>query len=326
MFKRNHYVFMAEAGDGSAGGAGVGADGGAGGAGTTGAGAAGSGVGGDNASASAGGAGAGSALASGAAALPGGSSGGTANPGATDPNAWVAEKHRVFAEDGKTLNLEATARKVAEAYTHAEKKIGSGDVPPAAATDYKITVPASLAEAIKADDLAKDPGFKALTATLHAAGLSQKQFDAVTAEMLTRGAQMRQANAALDSAECTASLKAIDGWKSDAEYSTQMGNAFRAVKAYGGTNVDTLLADYGNDPRICQLLAAVGKELSEDRQASPEAQAQVAASLDQLQADPAFLNDRDPKHANIVAQVNALTAKLAGTRPVMGGKSMSFNS
>ncbi|MGL4648399.1 MAG: hypothetical protein ACRC1H_03250, partial [Caldilineaceae bacterium] len=33
-----------------------------------------------------------------------------------DPNAWLPEKLRVLGEDGKTLNLDASARKLAEAY------------------------------------------------------------------------------------------------------------------------------------------------------------------------------------------------------------------
>lgn len=308
---------MAEAGDGAAGG-GEQATGGAGGAaGDHGA------QGGNDAAGSA--AGAASALAA-AAGAAGGNTGSGAAAGAVDPNAWLPEKHRVFSEDGKTLNLEASARKVAEAYGHAEKRIGTGDVAPATATDYNVTVPEALADKIDGEELAKAPDFMAFMGKMHGLGLTQKQLDGVTAELLERGVKMREGNAVMDSVECTAALKAVDGWKSDTEYNKQMGQAYQAAKAYAGTNFEAILKDYGNDPRICQLLAAVGAELSEDRQASPEAQGQLTESLDTLMTSKAYLNDRDPQHAATMAKVNELQTRVAGSKPVVGGRTMSFNT
>jgi hypothetical protein len=228
-------------------------------------------------------------------------------------------------KDGAT-DWEATARNAEQARQHLERRLGAGDMPPAAATDYKLTIPEAFAEKVKAEDLSKDQGFQDFSKSLHAAGLSQKQYDMVVAEFLDRGEKMRHGIEAMDNAACVGALKQLPGWQSDTDYKAQMDKAVAAAKAYGGANFEAILTDYGNDPRICQLLAAVGAEVSEDQQASPEQTAATVQSLDTLMASKAYMNDRDPMHATVVAQVTALQQKVAGNRPVVGGRSMSFQT
>ena len=313
---------MDQAGHGSAGGgeAGAGAAGDAAGAGAGGAGAA----GGDGAAAGAGAA-PGNVLATGAgagAAAPGAAGTGAA---AADPNGWLPEKHRVFNAD-TTLDLEASARKVAEAYGHAEKRLGGGDAPPQTVDGYKVNVPEALADKVKADDLSKDPGFTDFLGKAHTAGLNQKQVDFVVGEFLDRSLKMQAALPALDAAETEATLRQGEGWKSDAEYSAKVQQAFRAGTQYAGADFDGILKDYGNDARIVRMLANVGAELAEDLPASAEAQAQAQESLDALMADSAYTNARDPKHAMQVAKVNAMQARVAGTNSVGTGRTMSFKT
>jgi hypothetical protein len=59
---------------------------------------------------------------------------GAGEPGAND---WLPEKFRVMGEDGK-LSIESSARKLAENYTHLEKRMGSGDAPPKTADEYAL--------------------------------------------------------------------------------------------------------------------------------------------------------------------------------------------
>ena len=107
--RSNRHVWMDQATDGAEGGAGGAADtGGQAGAGGTGTGS--------------------SALASGAGAS-------TATAGTAGAFDWIPEKHRVTKEDG-TFDLEASARKVAEAHGHLEKRFGSGDLPPKTPEEY----------------------------------------------------------------------------------------------------------------------------------------------------------------------------------------------
>lgn len=256
--------------------------------------------------------------------------GGAAATPAPAPSA-AAEAEFKFADkvivqkDGAT-DWEATARQAEQARQHLERRMGAGDAPPAAATDYKTVVPEALAERIPVADLDASADFQSFKTAMHGAGLSQKQMEVVTSELLTRSMKLQEALPVLQAAECTAALKQIDGWKSDAEYNAQIGKAYTAAKAYGGANFDAILKDYGNDPRIVQLLAGVGAELAEDTQPSPEAQQQLQENLDTLQSSAAYLNANDPQHASVMAKVQALTAKLVGTKPVVGGKSMSFKT
>lgn len=252
----------------------------------------------------------------------------TAAPAPADPNAWLPEKHRVLGQDGKTLDLEASARKVAEAYGHLEKRLGSGDAPPKSADEYKINVPEALADKIKAEDLQKDAGFKDFIGKLHAAGASQALVDATVAEMLQRGMSMRESSAVLSRAEHDAAVRAQEGWKSDQEYAKQMGNAWHAAKTYSANESDFagIIKDYGNDPRITRLLANVGAELQEDRPVNPDEQAAVQESMDALMNSRAYLNANDPLHQSTVDKVNAMSARLVGTKPVASGKTMSFRS
>jgi hypothetical protein len=233
-----------------------------------------------------------SVLASGAASAPSGSP--AAAPSAEEPHAWVPEKHRVFGEDGKTLNIEASARKVAEAHGHLEKRLGSGDVPPKTAAEYKVNVPEALADKIKADDLAKADTFKSFLDKAHAAGMSQKQVDVMVGDFLERSMALQSGVKQLTEQEASAKLR--ETWKTDAEFKAGVEQAFRAGKAYAGADFDGILDDYGNDPRIVRMLAAVGKELAEDTSAPAGAQAGNQADVESLTKSKAYMDASHPDH------------------------------
>lgn len=234
----------------------------------------------------------------------------------------------MFQADGTTLDVDATARKVADAYRHAEKRIGSGDVPPDSADKYTLNVPESLKDRISAEDLTKSEDVKTFVGKMHAAGMTQAQVDLTIGELLERGIKLREAQPVMDAAECTATLRQVDGWKTDQEYKQQMGRAFVAARTYAGdqAELDAFLAKHGNDPMVARMLAKIGAELAEDTQASPEASAQLQENLDSLMADPAYLNDRDPKHASILNKVTALTERLSGTKASGPNRTMGFKS
>jgi hypothetical protein len=206
-----------------------------------------------------------SVLGSGAANAPAPSSSAAPAPSApapapADPLAWAPEKYRVMGSDGKSLDVEGTARKIAEAHGHLERRLGSGDAPPASVDGYKLNVPETLAGKVNTEDLAKAPDFIEFQKNMHGLGLSQKQLDGVTAVLLERGIKMREAMPILDAAEATSKLRGMDGWKSDEEYQRQVGRAYAAGKHYAGNDFDGVLKDYGNDPRIVAMLARVGAE------------------------------------------------------------------
>jgi hypothetical protein len=206
-----------------------------------------------------------------------------------------------------------------------ERRLGSGDAPPQTVEGYKLNVPEAFKD-LSADELAKAPGVQALLKDLHGAGASQKVVDAALGAFMREGAAMREAAPALAAADCEAALRQTEGWQSDQQYRQQIGLAFNAARSVFGKDADGIVADYGNDPRLIRGLAEIGREMQEDAPPSAEAQAQLEQSLDQLESSGAFLNPADPQHAATVAKVSALRARVAGTKPVTGGRSYSFKT
>jgi len=80
-------------------------------------------------------------------------------PPPAPPTEFIPEKFRVLGADGKALDIEASARKMAESYAHLEGRVGSGDVPPKTADDYAVTVPEQFKEHWEENDRSK--AFKA---------------------------------------------------------------------------------------------------------------------------------------------------------------------
>lgn len=199
-------------------------------------------------------------------------------------------------------------------------------MPPAAAGDYKLNLAEAIAAKVPPDKLAESPLFKAFTEKCHAAGLSQKQYDTVVGEFMERSIQLQEARPQLEAADCTAALRQIDGWKTDADYQRQIGLSWNAGSRIFGAKWEGMVGRYGNDPDFVAGLAGIGVEMAEDTQPSPEAQAQLQDSLESLMASPAYLNASDPQHAAIFAKVTALQERVAGTRPVASGRTMSFKT
>lgn len=223
-------------------------------------------------------------------------------------------------------NIEASWAKVEEHRAHLERRLGSGDIPPTTVDGYKVNVPADLADKVKSDELAGNQGVKDLLSKLHGVGATQAVVDVAIGELLHRGMAIRAAQPVLQAADCEATLRAQDGWKTDAEYTKQVGEALRAGRAVFGKDFDGLIADYGNDARFIRGLAALGPEMAEDTSASADAMQQLGESLDTLMASKAYMNPNDPNHAATFARVSALQARMVGTAPVAQGRSISFKT
>jgi hypothetical protein len=217
--------------------------------------------------------------------------GGSPSP-APSPAPTPAEEFKfadkVVVKNGEAIDWEATARNSEKGRQHLETRLGSGDAPPATVGDYKLNLPEELKEKIDAEDLAKSEDFKAMQKSMHSLGLNQKQMDGVVAELLSQGMKMRAEAPLMAEAECVATLRKVEGWQTEEQYGKQIGSA--------------------------------------DRQASPEAMAQIQETVDQLMTHTSYLNPNHPQHADTVAKVNALTAKQVGTRNVGTGKTITFKT
>lgn len=261
-----------------------------------------------------------SALAAGATSAP------APAPAAPDPVFGVIpEKFRVKNDDG-TPNLDASWLKVEEHRANLERRMGAGEAPPKAATDYKLELPEKIAEALGADglkQLGESEVFKKFTENLHGLGLSQKQYAAVAAEMIERGMALRQGNAALDAQQATAELQ--KSWADQATYDKNIQAAYAAATAFGD---DKLVAKYANDPDFIRFAAKVGAELHADTSATAGASAAGQGEKDEHQALASWLLSNPqsaPEYEAKRTRYNALGSKIWGDQP-KGAGSMAFGT
>ncbi|WP_407059333.1 hypothetical protein ACKZDW_04240 (plasmid) [Ralstonia syzygii subsp. celebesensis] len=303
LWKR-FYVMDQAGGDGATGGGAAGAgaaDGGSAGAGAS-AGAA--GAGGDGAGASAGqGAGAGASV------LESGANG--------TPTEFIPEKYRVNKDDG-TFDLEASSRKLAEAYTNAEKRIGSGDIPPKTADEYNVAVPDAFKESF---DPKTDEGFKAFAGKMHGLGLTQKQLDGVMESYFEMAPKLVVGAAALDGAAAKTQLEQV--WASQGGFDHQVRNAFQgasAIAAKAGIPIDEIMAPQGlgNNVQFLRMMAAIAPEFSEDKSAGGTSMGGVSTEeqINELMMGEAYKNPRHPDNAKVSERVRLFFEKKYGTAAV----------
>lgn len=234
--------------------------------------------------------------------------------GATPPEGgttdFIPEKYRTNKEDG-SLDLEASARKLAEAYGHAEKRIGAGDIPPKEASEYQVTVPDTLKEAF---DPATDTDMQAFLKDAHAAGLTQKQLDMVMGKYFELAPQLAAGAKQYDAETATAELKKT--WATDADFNRNVRNAYvgaDAIAQKAGLNVkDIMDGPLGNDPTFLKLMAAIGPEFAED---APPGGQQMASQedIESLMRSQAYTDPKHPDHAKVSEKVRKYYERKFGT-------------
>jgi len=231
--------------------------------------------------------------------------------------AQIPEKYQVKKEDG-SLDIEASSLKLAEAYGHLEKRFGSGDLPPKAATEYQIAVPETMKEQWNPSE---DPKLQDFLGKAHAAGLTQKQMDLVMSSYFETAQELVAGNRQLSADECVSELK--QEWKTDEQFKAEVGKAFKAAQAYGDKDAQAIINDYGNDPRIIRLLSRIGGELGEDTPPGTGDAMPAGQTVEGMMMSEAYTNPKHPDHARISAQVQGFFAKQAqaaaksGNVPVM---------
>lgn len=233
--------------------------------------------------------------------------------GAAGQTVAIPEKYQVKKEDG-SIDIEASSLKLAEAYGHLERRIGTGDLPPKSAEEYQINVPDQFKEFV---DPNADPLLKEFTQAAHTAGLTQKQIDFVMGEYFKRAPQLVEGSRQLSEEECTTQLQAE--WKTPEQYKAEVGKAYKAAVGYGGSDAEGIVKDYGNDPRIVRLLARVGAEMGEDSSVKAEGGIAGGQSVESLMMSEAYTNPKHADHARVSKQVQEHFAKQskAGAEPLM---------
>jgi hypothetical protein len=222
-----------------------------------------------------------------------------------DPFGWLPEKHRVLGED-KTLNVEASAKKLAEAYTGLEKRLGDVGMPPKTADEYK---PEGLPETVKIDELMADPGTKSFLKKCHAKGMTNAQVSEVLAFGLQEWApQLLKSDATQTAETATAALK--EAWTDEGAFKENISLAYKAATTVaskaGFSYEDLAAAGLDNNPTFIRLMAALGPEIGEDK--SPTGSAPTpdeAQTIRSLELSEAYKNPKHPEYERVSAQVRA---------------------
>ncbi len=229
-------------------------------------------------------------------------------PGNTD---YIPEKHRVTRADG-TLDVEASSRKLSEAYGTLEKRMGSGEAPPAAAADYKVAVPDAFKESI---DPATDAGIQGFLSGAHAAGMNQAQVDYVMQQYFDMAPKLVAGAAQLDAAGATAELQKV--WATEADFKRNVTNAYTGANAAAqkaGLDIKEIMnGPLGNNPQFLRLMAALGPEFQEDKAIGGAAQMVSDDDINKLLVSEAYTNPRHADHAKVSAQIQKYYVRKHGT-------------
>lgn len=229
----------------------------------------------------------------------------------------IPEKYQVKKEDG-TLDIEASSLKLAEAYGHLSKRMGSGDVPPKSAAEYQIAVPEALKDSWNP---AEDKPLQDFLTAAHAKGFTQGQIDLALETYHQIAPGLVQGNVQLSNEECTAELR--KDWATDEAFKDGVDLSYKAAIAYAGEDAEALMTKYGNDPMIIKAFARVGKELGEDRSINPGSELPGGTSVESLLVSDAYANPKHPDHAKVSKQISdhyakkAEAAARAGHAPLM---------
>lgn len=277
----------------------------------------------DTSAAGAGGTDAAAAAAAGAAGA--GDAASLLQQGAGEENSWLPEKYRVKVEGKDDIDFQASARKLGEGYKALEAKLGTGaGTVPATADDYQLTVPTdaegkALVDGVDLEDFKADPIYKDLAAKAQAKGISNEAMQFFVGEYLQFAPQLFEANLQLGANEAKQALSAI--WKDEPAMKAGLQSAARAAQGFAAPagqpgSFDNVMQKFGNDPDFLALMASIGKEMGEDKPiaSDPVAQADWQDQVNELKADPAYMDKTNPKHASVMAKINDLYQRRYGTQ------------
>lgn len=181
--------------------------------------------------------------------------------------------------------------------------MGAGEAPPKTADEYAPELP----EGITMDALKSDPLYAGFLKGAHAKGLNNGQVSYILSEFQNRMAMMRSPE--VGEAELLQRLNVPKEQLHNQVYVP----AYRAAAAFSQDKdmLTRLDSKFGSDPDYLQLMARIGKELGEDKQAVGLSSVEVM-TLDDLKKHPAYMDSKHPEHTKVSAQIRALYEKQHG--------------
>lgn len=223
---------------------------------------------------------------------------------------WVPEKFRVMGDDGK-LNIEGSARKLAESYTHLEKQRGTSAAPKTA-DEYAPTVEV---EGFKWDEFKAAPEMQGFLKAAHAKGITNDQMGFILGEYMNRAPALVGGAAELDQEAAATELRGT--WKTDAEFQKNIGLAHRAFMSLADPADQGKMDEIGNNPMVIRMLAKIGAEMGEDNPVGTGAiNLEEQQSIRDLMKSEAYTNPKHADHERVSAQVRAFYQKTYGDQTV----------
>ncbi|MDV0787629.1 hypothetical protein VC623_23830 [Citrobacter amalonaticus] len=232
---------------------------------------------------------------------------GAGEPGATD---WLPEKYRVVGDDGK-LNIEGSARKLADAHTSLEKRLGSVGTPPKTADDY---APEVKMDGFNWEEFKADPRMQSFMKSAHAKGITNEQMSFIIGEYAQRAPELVNGAAELDADSAATQLREV--WKTDAEFNKNIGLAYRAFNQLADDADKGRMDEIGNNPMVIRMLAKVGAEMQEDAPVGGEVNLAEQQTIRDLMKSPAYMDPKHTDHERVSAQVKAFYQKTYGDQTV----------
>ncbi|EHL5406180.1 hypothetical protein KD288_002403 [Salmonella enterica] len=232
---------------------------------------------------------------------------GAGEPGAND---WLPEKYRVSGEDG-ALNVEQSARKLAEAHVALEKRMGSIGTAPKTSDEY---APKVDVEGFKWDEFKADPRMQSFMKTAHVKGITNEQMSFIIGEYAQRAPELVNGAAELDADNAATQLREV--WKTDAEFNKNIGLAYRAFNQLADDADKSRMDEIGNNPMVIRMLAKVGAEMQEDAPAGGEVNLAEQQTIRDLMKSPAYMDPKHADHERVSAQVKAFYQKTYGDQSV----------
>ncbi|HAU5712389.1 hypothetical protein ABNU44_08605 [Serratia marcescens] len=224
---------------------------------------------------------------------------------------FIPEKYRTSGADGK-FNLQDSARKLADAYSHLSKRFGSGDVPPKTVEEYS---PKVEAEGFKWDEFKADPEMQGFLKAAHAKGITNDQMGFILGEYMSRAPALVGGAAELDQEAAATELRGT--WKTDAEFQKNIGLAHRAFMSLADPSDQGKMDEIGNNPMVIRMLAKIGAEMGEDNPVGTGAiNLEEQQSIRDLMKSEAYTNPKHADHERVSAQVRAFYQKTYGDQTV----------
>ena len=197
----------------------------------------------------------------------------------------IPDKFKVMDESTGTVDYKATLAKMIESYTGLEKRVGTGDLPPKTADEYKIE-----REGFSFDEFKADESNQAFLKAAHEKGITNSQLDFLLSEYDSRAVDLVSTSSQLDTDTTVETLQSE--WGKD--YESNIFNAVKAAKACGISEDQINDPLIGNNVAFIKMAAYFGSQITEDKPISIGTP--VSEDISSLMRSEAFFNPRHPDH------------------------------